>query len=262
MSAVRLSDDVWLVGTADERSPAFTSTYDCNQYLILRDGRGLLIDAGTGLAADAWAANVESVTVPDAIDLVLITHYHGDHAGGAAAAAARGWRVAAGETTATALATGDESVTQVARARERAIYPPEFALHAHSPERILADGEVVELAGLTVTSLLAPGHCDGHLVFLVEVGANGANGPKRVGGPGGALFTGDVLFEGGLVSLQAIPDCRLDRYADSVIGLAGLEVDQLFPGHGRPVLRDAHADVTAAAESFARLVPPRNVLNP
>ncbi|MDR5700190.1 MBL fold metallo-hydrolase [Agromyces aerolatus] len=250
MSAVRLGEHVWLVGTADEASPAFTSTYDANLYLVWDGARGLLIDAGTGLGADAWFANVASVADRDAIDLVLVTHYHGDHAGGAAAAAAHGWAVAAGETTAAALTAGDESVTQVARARDLGVYPAEFALRPHTPQRILGDGDVIDLAGLRVTSLPAPGHCDGHVVFLVE------------GAAARALFTGDVLFAGGLVSLQAIPDCRLDRYAESVIALAGLGVDQLFPGHGGLVLRDAHLDVTAAAESFARLIPPRNVLNP
>jgi glyoxylase-like metal-dependent hydrolase (beta-lactamase superfamily II) len=250
MSAVRLGDYVWLVGTADDQSPAFTSAYDCNQYLVWNGERGVLIDAGTGLAADAWFANVASIAAAGAVDGVLITHYHGDHAGGAAAAAAHGWPVVAGATTAAALAAGDESVTQVARARERGIYPAEFSLRAHAPDRTLFDGDTIELAGIRVTSVPAPGHCDGHLVFLVE------------GAAGRALFTGDVLFAGGLVSMQAIPDCRLDRYAESVITLAGLGVDQLFPGHGDAVMREAHLEVTAAAESFARLIPPRNVLNP
>lgn len=254
MTAVRLGEDVWLVGTADEQSPAFTSTYDCNQYLLVRAGRGLLIDAGTGLGAAAWTANVESVLAPEAVELVLITHYHGDHAGGAAAAAERGWPVAAGETTAAALSAGDESVTQVGRARELGIYPPEFALRAHAPARILADGESIQLADLSVTTVPAPGHCDGHVVFLVE-GTAAARPASR------ALFTGDVLFAGGLVSMQAIPDCRLDRYAETVIALAELGVDRLFPGHGGPVMHDAQVDVAAAAESFARLVPPRNLLN-
>ncbi|WP_308800027.1 MBL fold metallo-hydrolase [Agromyces silvae] len=250
MSAVRLGEYVWLVGTPDEQSPAFTSPYDSNQYLLWTGTRGVLIDAGTGLAADAWYANVAAVADPGAIDVVLVTHYHGDHAGGAAAAAAYGWTIAADEVTANALAAGDETVTQVARARELGIYPPEFSLTAHAPERVLGDGEQIDLPGIRVTSIAAPGHCDGHVVFLVE------------GTAGRALFTGDVLFAGGLVSLQAIPDCRLDRYAESVIALAALGVDQLFPGHGRPVLHDAGTEVRAAAASFERLIPPRNVLNP
>ncbi|MCR2800221.1 MBL fold metallo-hydrolase [Microbacterium sp. zg-Y818] len=250
MTAVRLGEYVWLVGTADDRSPAFTSPYDGNQYLIWDGERGVLLDAGTGLGADSWFANVESVAAADAIYLVLISHYHGDHAGGAAAAAAHGWPVAAGEVTAAAIAAGDEAVTQVARARELGIYPPQFSLRAQASERILADGESIDVGTVRVTSLATPGHCDGHFVFL-------ADGPAGL-----ALFTGDVLFAGGLVSLQAIPDCRLDRYAESVMRLAELGIDQLFPGHGDPVLCEAHRDVTSAADSFARLIPPRNFLNP
>jgi hypothetical protein len=60
--------------------------------------------------------------------------------------------------------------------------------------------------------------------------------------------------------MQAIPDCRLDLYADTVRGLAELRVDELFPGHGAPVLTGAAHDIDRAAASFARLIPPPNVL--
>ena len=77
----------------------------------------------------------------------------------------------------------------------------------------------------------------------------------------GRRFSGDVIFAGGSVSIQALPDCRLDDYADTVIGLAELTIDQLFAGHGEPMLEGASIDIAAAAASFAKLVPPRNFLS-
>ena len=251
MTAVRLTSNVWLVGTADQSSPAFTSIYDCNQYLIWDGQRGVLVDAGTGLGAEDWTANVSTVADVDSIEALFLTHYHGDHAGGAAAAGEKGWSIAADIVTANALSNGDETVTQVKRARERGIYPSDFSLHPQSVDWVLDDGDSIQLSGLSFTSIQAPGHCDGHVVFLLE----DSEGIR-------ALFTGDVLFADGLVSMQAIPDCRLDLYAESVIRIGTLGIEQLFPGHGRPVLKGANADVARAAESFSRLVPPRNALNP
>ena len=64
----------------------------------------------------------------------------------------------------------------------------------------------------------APGHCDGHLVFRYRQG-------ERT-----ALFSGDCLFSPGRVSMQAIPDCRLDRYAETVIAIARDDLDILLFG--------------------------------
>jgi hypothetical protein len=64
------------------------------------------------------------------------------------------------------------------------------------------------------------------------------------------------------VSVQAIHDCRLDRYAATVIDLAGRDIDVLLPGHDEPVLQAAGADIERAAQSFRRLVPPPNLLSP
>lgn len=74
------------------------------------------------------------------------------------------------------------------------------------------------------------------------------------------FFSGDCLFAGGRIGMQAIADCRLDVYAETVIHLDGLAIDALLPGHGEQVLHNAATDISAAARSFARLVPPPNLL--
>ncbi|WP_022885744.1 MBL fold metallo-hydrolase [Glaciibacter superstes] len=248
MTAVSLSDAVWLVGTADRSSPAFTSAFDCCQYLVWDGNDGFLVDAGTGLGAGAWLANIDDVARPEQLTGLLVTHYHGDHAGGVAAATAHGLRAYAGDLTASALRAGDETVTQLARARAAGIYPADYALEPVATIHSIDDFQSLRVGSLRVTAISAPGHCDGHFVFYTEIGS------RR------ALFSGDVIFSEGRVSIQALPDCRLDEYADTVIGLAELEVDQLFAGHGPPVLEKASGGIASAAASFARLVPPPNLL--
>jgi glyoxylase-like metal-dependent hydrolase (beta-lactamase superfamily II) len=246
MPARRITETVWAVGgpTGVER----TSEYDGAQYLIWDGATGLLIDVGTGLGSDAWLSNVSEVCGDVKPFGLLVSHYHADHAGGAAAATRAGIDVYASEQTALALETGDETVTQVDRARRAGVYPADYRLEAAHGVRTLPDSAHLTLGSVTVTALQAPGHCDGHLVFVLE-----ADGRR-------SLFSGDVIFAGGRVSMQAIPDCRLDLYADTVRGLAELQIDQLFPGHEDPVLADASHDIERAAASFARLIPPPNLL--
>lgn len=248
MPARQLTDTVWVVGGPS--GPEATSGYDGLQYLVWDGTTGVLIDAGTGLGSEAWLANVEAVC-GDAVPFgVLISHYHADHAGGAAAALRAGIDVYADEVTVAALEAGDEEATQLARARRAGVYPSDFRLQPATGVRVLPGSAVLNLGSLTVTALEAPGHCDGHLVFLVDAAG------RR------SLFSGDVIFAGGRVSMQAIPDCRLDLYGDTVRGLAELDVDELFPGHGAPVLDRAARDIERAAESFGRLIPPPNLLQP
>jgi glyoxylase-like metal-dependent hydrolase (beta-lactamase superfamily II) len=249
MTAVELAESVWLVGSSDQDSPAFTSLYDCNQYLVWDGGHGFLVDAGTGLGGAAWLANLSGIADPDALTGVLVTHYHGDHAGGVAFATDQGLRAYAGDLTAAALRDGDETVTQLARARAVGVYPSDFSLRPVATVHPVDDFQSLQIGKFRVTAISAPGHCDGHFVFQAEIG-------KR-----SALFSGDVIFAGGAVSMQALPDCRLDDYADTVIGLAELGIDQLFAGHGGPVLAGASAQIEASAASFARLVPPPNFVS-
>ena len=111
----------------------------------------------------------------------------------------------------------------------------------------LPGGSRVTSGGVSVEVVDAPGHCDGHLVLLV-------------GATGGVLLSGDCLFSGGPVGRQAIPDCRLVEYADTVAALAARSPDVLLPGHLDLVLGGAAQAVDRAAASFARLVPPPDFL--
>lgn len=248
MSAVQLTDHVWTVGTP-EAGPAHTSPYDCVQYLLWDGQVGVLVDVGTGLGFAALAKNIAAVCPSGALAAVLVTHYHGDHAGGVAQVGRLGAPVHTSSRTAAALADGDEQVTQVARARQVGVYPPDFRLQPAGEVNMRATLEPFRLGRFTITPVPADGHCDGHLVYLVE------DGRERM------LFSGDAIFAGGRISMQAIPDCRLDAYADTVARLDKLAVGQLFPGHGEVVTVGAHEGIAAAAQSFARLVPPPNVLS-
>lgn len=236
MLAVPVLEHVWLVGGA---AP------DCHCYLIWDGTGGLLIDAGTGLHASSWLAAVASVCDPAALTGVFITHYHADHAGGAFSAVVP---IIASRETAEALAVADEDRTSLAVARAAGVYPADYRLRPVRVDRVVAGGDSVAAGGFRVEVVAAPGHCDGHLVALASIAGRTV------------LFSGDCLFAGGKISIQALHDCRLDRYAESVIALAARDIDVLFPGHGEPVLTGARADITRAAESFRRLVPPPNVL--
>ena len=52
-------------------------------HLIVDDGRGAFVDTGTDHSVPLLLAALEAVALPvDAVDYILLTHIHLDHAGG------------------------------------------------------------------------------------------------------------------------------------------------------------------------------------
>lgn len=122
----------------------------------LGDRRGLVVDPGRHPAPYLEAARARRLRLSDALE----THLHADFVSGSRELAARGVRVLASRSA--GLAFG---------------------------HRGLADGEEVEVGGLTVRALATPGHTPEHLAWLL------LDGGRPV-----ALFSGGALLASGTVA--------------------------------------------------------------
>lgn len=198
-----------------------------------------MVDTGAGLSApDVRRALEKSGLQPEDLTGVLLTHAHGDHAGGAAELLAEGVPVVfGGAATARALATGDEHRTGVARAREAGIYPADFRLGA-LPVQPLSDSECLDFDDLRVRAIATPGHSADHFSFSIETGSRSY------------LLAGDAVFWGGKILLQDLPDVSLSDCAASCRRLAAEHFDALLPGHGMLALTDADKHLESAAATF------------
>jgi glyoxylase-like metal-dependent hydrolase (beta-lactamase superfamily II) len=87
----------------------------------------------------------------------------------------------------------------------------------YEPDVLLDGGEIFEAAGIELETLLVPGHSPAHLAFHTD----------------GCLFSGDVLFQGGVGrvdllggdwhTLVASIRSLLDRFPPETV---------VYPGHG------------------------------
>jgi hydroxyacylglutathione hydrolase len=244
---MRLLPGIHLIGGGDAGF-GLSHRSDGHIYAIASGGEIALIDVGTGLDTDAVIAHARDDGLdPAAISRLFVTHYHPDHAGGLAA-----WRRITGATTlagrdgATAIAAGDEEVCGLAAGRRARLYPQEWRLEPCPVDVAMDDGWAAPIGELHLAAIATPGHCRGHMSFLVT----GATVP--------VLFSGDAVFWGGAVVLQNVPDVSIPESAESLERLAQLEFDGLLPGHLTISLSNGRRHVQAAVEHFRnlRLPPP------
>jgi len=185
------------------RTPTLPPAAHTNTYLVGPErGPQLVVDPGSPYADQQ--AILDRVLADDAaegrpLDMVLLTHHHGDHVGGAAAVAAR-WHVPI-----------------AAHARTAARLAGRIAV-----DRELADGEVVR----GVTCVHTPGHADGHLCFEVA-GAGATLAGDMVAGLGTILIDPS---EGDMADYLASLGALLARPAATLCPAHGPAIRD---GHGK-----------------------------
>lgn len=247
---MRLVEGVHLVASGSG-GVDLSHPFDCNAYVLDGGGDAALVDAGIGAAPEALLAEAERAGVARGrIRLLLLTHAHPDHAGGAAALRELlpGLQVLASPQVADVVERGDEDAMSLEAGTRAGFYPEGYRFRPCPVDRRLADGERVRVGELELAALATPGHSAGHLAFL------GAVRGRTV------CCCGDLLFYGGRISLESNWDCDLRAYAASVERLAGAGVDVLLPGHHEFTLAGGQRHIDTAVRRFRDGFVPRSVV--
>jgi metallo-beta-lactamase class B len=138
-----IADNTWYVGTEGLAA-----------VLIRTEAGAVLVDGGLPQAADLVLDNLRALGIqPGELKWIVFSHAHFDHAGPIAAIArATGARIAANAESAALLARGGSDDVHFG---DRLLFPPAQA------DRLLLDGESIELGDLRLTLHATPGHTPG-----------------------------------------------------------------------------------------------------
>ena len=140
---------------------------DCHIYLVDGGDELALIDCGmaSGNSLERILANVRAEGLdPTKISKIIVTHYHMDHAGGAARFKERlGVDVVAAADATPALRTGDERAVALDVAKAAGFYAADYRFEPVEVAHEVRDGDCISVGSLALEVFETPGHCDGHV---------------------------------------------------------------------------------------------------
>ena len=141
----QLGDHTWYIGTAG-----------ITALLVKTPDGAVLIDGGMPQAADMLLSHMQQLGVaPHELKLILHSHAHIDHTGPLAAIR---------NATGARLVTNAESAVLLARGGSGDLHHGDDMLFPSVPaDRLVLDGETIELGGLRFSAHFTPGHTPGSL---------------------------------------------------------------------------------------------------
>ena len=210
---VRITRHVYCVG-----GPSLTDPYDCLIYLVDLDESLVLVDAGAGRSVEAILSNITRMGLnPESVSLLVLTHEHIDHVGGAADLRGRlGCQVAAHQAAAPAIEQGDQTAS-AASLYGLSVNPCPVDLRLMGKE-----GEIPGARG-ALCYLHTPGHTPGSIVLYFDDGGRRVLFGQDLHGPFSPAWGSDV-----------------SQWRASMERVLALEADILCEGH-YGVYRGKHA---------------------
>jgi glyoxylase-like metal-dependent hydrolase (beta-lactamase superfamily II) len=209
--------------------PHVNELLSANLWWLRGGDRDIVIDAGLGVVSLREAIPAMFERDP----MVLLTHAHLDHVGGASEFGDR----AAHPAEAALLAAGVPASLYGAELFDKlgidaagepvpelmidvlpdpGYDPAAYRIEPMTLSRTLDDGDRIDLGGRELTVLHLPGHTPGSIALLEE----------RTG----TLYSGDIVYDGALI--DDLPNSDVAAYRRSMQFLAGLDVSVVHTGHG------------------------------
>lgn len=179
-----------------------------NSFIVRTPGsnRAVIVDPGDEAPRLIEALEALEITTVEAI---LLTHTHFDHVGAVAPVA---------------LATGapvycpELEVQVLANINDYVRWPGFGPFESYEADHTVKGGETLELAGITFDVIFTPGHSPGHVTYAAR--------------DEGALFSGDVLFQGSVGRVD-LPGGDWPTLLASIESLTAAYPDEtvVHPGH-------------------------------
>ena len=187
---------------------------ETNCYLLVEKEYALLIDTGLGVSD----ISKEVLKITDKPVIAVPTHVHWDHIGGLwnfpefyVHESEKDWiegNFPLSNEFVRKMLVKENSLTDFSNLDK-------YKVFRGKPQRLLSDGDIIDLGNRKIKVLHTPGHSPGHMCFFEE--------------EKGYLFSGDLIYKGTLFANYESTDP--EKYLESVQKISKLPVKRVFPAH-------------------------------
>jgi cyclase len=191
----------------------------------------VVVDAGATPAIARALLEKIAETAKKPVKVLVLTHSHKDHVGGARVLAAAGARVICHENAATTIASFLKASPDPKDSADAKVSTP--SIESFSERMLLFTGsEQVNLYWL------GPAHTNADVVAYL---------PKEK-----TLFSGDIAINAPIPYMQS-PDCDPPGWERALVRLTRLQIEHIVPGHGIPGPGDGVQTTGAYVQKTLRL---------
>ena len=214
--------------------PILSEYYDSNVYVI---NEKVLIDSG--MNPDYLFHNLEESNLAvENIELIILTHSHYDHSGGAARLIKKSNAKLAIHKN-DSLTVLNNQASRAANFGEITKCPPPDIVYKGGEKIPIGPNEKGEEEFLEV--IHTPGHTAGS-ICLYEKNSK-------------TLFSGDTIFSDGCIGRADFEESVPEKMTASIKKLTEIKIENLYPGHGKPTVGNAGHSIELSYKMSSQMNP-------
>ena len=239
---MKIAENIYLIGSGEY---GISDDFDCNVYAVKGKNEIILIDSGSGRNTKKIIENMKKDNLDiSEITTLLLTHSHADHSCGSKYLYEKlKCDVYVSEEEKPLLEVNDEDLSGLKIAKKSGLYNQDYQFIPFLNAKVVKNN--LKTDEFDIKCISFKGHSRVSICYIFDL-------PEGL-----SMFSGDVVFVNGVISVLNCGDSSLKDYRNNIYKFENLNLDCLFPGHGIFCLKNSQKHLDKAIENLSEIYLPK-----